>query len=426
MSKLIVSLPWRVPNAGPPQSFATPSTSGATSSPAANLEYSYALANDANSLISSGTAPLNLLPQADKTILVAPARALSWHQIDLPKVPKARLRAALDGLLEERLLDDTSAMSFALSPDAPAGQATTGVWVAACDKTWLTGAIHSFEAAGCRVTQVVPEFWPTEEPVVCVTGTPEDAWLTRTAPDGVLTIPLRDHEISGLVGSGSALLADFPTDAAVLAEPAVAALAEQILARQVMIRQSVAGLLQSGQSLWELAQFEQRLSGDGEGIKRLRRAWQTFWQTSAWRPARWGLVAVLLANIVGLNAWAWQQRSALTAKRVQLGVLLTQTFPGVKVVVDAPLQMAKEIALLRQATGALSVQNFEAILSSFSTSASVNTTPTAIEYIANTIHLKGIKLTDAELAATQAKLRTAGYSLKMDGDRATVKAEVRP
>lgn len=418
MSKLIVLLPWRVPTAAAP---GLPST--ASPALAASLEYSYALSNDANSLISSGTAPLSLLPQADKTILVAPARALSWHRVDLPKVPKARLRAALDGLLEEHLLDDTSAMSFALSPDTHVGQAAAGVWVVACDKAWLTGAIQSFEAAGYRVTQVVPEFWPTEETVVCVTGTPEDAWLTRAATDGVLTVPLRTNEVSD---TPAALLADFPSETAVLAEPAVAALAEHSLARKVVLRQMAAGLLQSAQSPWELAQFEQSLSGDSEGIKRLRRSWQTFWQAPDWRPARWGLVAVLLANLIGLNAWAWQQQSALTAKRVQLGTLLTQTFPGVKVVVDAPLQMTREMALLRQATGATSIGNFESILSSFSTSAGINTAPTAIEFIANTVTLKGVKLADAELATANAKLKTLGYSLKVEGDRASIKAEVSP
>ena len=122
MSKLIVSLPWRLPNTSTPLSLGLPN-GPSEAAMAADLEYSYALANEANTLLSSGSAALNLLPQADKTILVAPAQALSWHQIDLPKVPKARLRAALDGLLEDRLLDDTHAMSFALSPDASTGKA---------------------------------------------------------------------------------------------------------------------------------------------------------------------------------------------------------------------------------------------------------------------------------------------------------------
>ena len=425
MSKLIVSLPWRQPNSGTPHSAAAPGAPSAAQPAAGVWEYSYVLATDANQLTSSGAAPLNLLPKSDKTILVAPAQALSWHQIDLPKMPKARLRAALDGLLEDRLLDDTSAMSFALSPDAASGKAATGAWVVACDKAWLTGSIRAFEAAGCRVTQVVPEFWPTEQAVVCVTGSLEDAWLTRAASDGVLTVPMR-HNSNSTADAMHALLADYPADAPVWAEPAVAALAEESLARQVQLRQNTAGLLQSAQSLWELAQFEQRLSGDGEGIKRLRRAWQAFWQTPAWKPARWGLIALLLANVAGLNAWAWQQQSALTAKRAQMGKLLTQTFPSVQVVVDAPLQMGKEMAILRQTTGTISAHNFEAILSSFSTIAGVNITPSAIEYTANAIAFKGVRLADAELANAKTKLKTLGYILSVDGETTRIKAEGAP
>ena len=94
-------------------------------------------------------------------------------------------------------------------------------------------------------------------------------------------------------------------------------------------------------------------------MKSVIRQWQNFWQSPAWRPVRWGLAALLLANIVGLNAWAWQQQSSLNAKRTQMNNLLTQSFPSVKVVVDAPLQMSRELTALRQATGANAVQNLE-------------------------------------------------------------------
>jgi general secretion pathway protein L len=145
MSKLIVALPYPSP-----ASHGGAATSG-------SAVYDFVLSKDGH----SGTLCLGDLPKADTTVLVVPARALSWHQVDLPKVPKARLRAALDGLLEEHLLDDTSALALALSPDAQAGKASAGAWVAACDKAWLSAAIQTFEAAGCRVTQVVPEFWPS-------------------------------------------------------------------------------------------------------------------------------------------------------------------------------------------------------------------------------------------------------------------------
>lgn len=407
MSKLIVSLPY-------------PSLAG-------NASYHYVLSNDAQNRGKSGVATLSELPKADATILVVPAHALSWHQIDLPKVPKARLRAALDGLLEERLLDDTSAMALALSPEAQTGKAAVGAWVAACDKAWLTGYLQMFDAAGCRITQLVPEFWPQNETQIVVSGVPEEAWITRADAQGVITVPLRAGDTSGVLG---ALLANFSPETPILAEPAVVALAEQIFSHKVALRQHSEGLLQSATSLWELAQFEQSLSGDSQGLKSVIRHWQNFWQSPAWRPARWGLTAFLLANIVGLNVWAWQQKSSLDAKRTQMNNLLTQSFPNVKVVVDAPQQMGRELSVLRQSTGANTAQNFESMLSAFSgvnsTTAGVFMTPSAIEYVANGINLKGIKLAGNELSAAQAKLKTQGYTLTQTGDTTSMKLQVAP
>jgi general secretion pathway protein L len=409
MSKLIVSLPY-------------PSLAGN-----GNTSYSYVLSNDAQNRGKSGISTLSELPKADATILVVPARALSWHQVDLPKVPKARLRAALDGLLEERLLDDTSAMAFALSPEAQAGKAAVGAWVAACDKAWLSSAVQAFDAAGCRITQVVPEFWPQNEPQIVASGTPEEAWITRADAQGVMTVPLRAGDTSGVLG---AVLANFPSETPVLAEPAVVTLAEEALSHKVALRQHAEGLLQSATSLWELAQFEQSLSGDSQGVKSVIRQWQNFWQSPAWRPVRWGLAALLLANIVGLNVWAWQQQSSLTAKRTLMNNMLTQSFPNVKTVVDAPLQMNRELIALRQSTGANTAQNFESMLSASGGAnlsvAGVFITPTAIEYIANGINLKGIKLAGPELAAAQAKLKALGYTLTQAGDTASVKVQVAP
>ena len=411
MSKLIVYLPY-------------PSLAGN-----GNTSYQYVLSNDARNRENSGFASLSELPKADATVLVVPARALSWHQVDLPKVPKARLRAALDGLLEERLLDDTNALALALSPEAQTGKAATAAWVAACDKAWLTAAVQAFDAAGCRITQVVPEFWPSEDTQIVVSGSPEEAWITRADAQGVMTIPLRAGDTTGAL---SALLVDFPAETPILAEPAVVALAESSLSHKIALRQHAQGLLQSATSLWELAQFEQRLSGDSQGVKSVIRQWQNFWQSPAWRPARWGLAALLLANIVGLNAWAWQQKSSLNAKRTQMNNLLTQSFPSVKVVVDAPQQMSRELTALRQATGANTVQNFESMLSAFgslnSSVAGVFATPTAIEYIANGINLKGVKLAGNELTAAQNKLKSMGYTLTQagDGDTTSVKVQALP
>jgi general secretion pathway protein L len=418
MSKLIVSLPYPSP--------ASAISNGGMAMTGSTL-YDFVLSKDGQ----AGTLALHELPKADATVLVVPARALSWHQVDLPKVPKARLRAALDGLLEEHLLDDTSAMALALSPDAQAAKASAGAWVAACDKAWLNSAIRTFDEAGYRVTQVVPEFWPQPEPMICVTGTPEEAWITRADAQGVMTIPLHVGDTSGVL---HALLAHLQANTAVGAAPAVAALAEASLSPypelKVELRPHATSLLHSASSLWELAQFEQSLSGDSQGMKSVIRQWHAFWQSPAWRPARWGLAALLCANIVGLNVWAWQQQASLSNKRAQLGTILTQTFPSVKTVVDPALQMSREMIALRQATGASGVQNFESMLSAFSTSntttASVFNAPLAIEYVANGMNLKNIKLAADDFNTAQAKLKAMGYSLTQNGDSVTLKVQAAP
>ena len=57
-------------------------------------------------------------------------------------------------------------------------------------------------------------------------------------------------------------------------------------------------------------------------------------QSPRWRPARWALVAIVLANLAGLQVWAWKEQAALAAKRTGLREILTITFPDVRVVVE--------------------------------------------------------------------------------------------
>ena len=77
---------------------------------------------------------------------------------------------------------------------------------------------------------------------------------------------------------------------------------------------------------------------------------------------RSGLAALLLLQLVGLNAWAWQQRQALAAARLAQEQLLRSTFPQVRAVLDAPLQMQRETEALRAAAGRAGDDDLEALL----------------------------------------------------------------
>ena len=59
------------------------------------------------------------------------------------------------------------------------------------------------------------------------------------------------------------------------------------------------------------------------------------------------------AQLLGLNAAAWHERSLLAAKQESVQQTLQGSFPQVTLVLDAPVQMQRELARLQQASGAL-------------------------------------------------------------------------
>jgi general secretion pathway protein L len=118
--------------------------------------------------------------------------------------------------------------------------------------------------------------------------------------------------------------------------------------------------------------------------------------------------------VIGLNAWSYKQSHEVQAKRAQMNQMLTQSFPNVKVVVDAPLQMQRELAALRQTQGQLSGRDFESIYGRFSSVAALNTAPDAIEYVANEVQIRGAGLQAPQLDAMLPRLQYAGLGVRSD------------
>jgi len=131
----------------------------------------------------------------------------------------------------------------------------------------------------------------------------------------------------------------------------------------------------------------------------------------------------VLAHLVGLNAWAWKEDAAWQAKRQLVERTLTQTFPSVKVVVDAPLQMAREVALLRQATGAPSGRDMEALLGAVGAVLPAGRQVSALDYSAGELRLKGLNLGSTEVADLGEKLRPLGYTTRTEGDSLLIQTE---
>jgi general secretion pathway protein L len=174
----------------------------------------------------------------------------------------------------------------------------------------------------------------------------------------------------------------------------------------------------------DLAQGDISLTGSGRALQSLVEGVRNFFFTPQWRAARWGVALVVLANLLGLNLWAWKAHAQVQAQRDQMKQLLTSSFPNVKVVVDAPLQMQRELIALRQSQGQLSGRDFESIYARFSAVAGINTAPNAIEYIVNEVTISGLNVPASQLESLSPKLQSAGLSVRSDSQRLIVSQKI--
>lgn len=412
--------------------------------PGPATEYSYTLTADGHTALRHASAPAALLPEPSRpggeVVAVVPARALSWQRVALPPgLPLGagqqtpRLRSVLEGLLEDRLLDDAAQLHFAIQPGAQAG---APVWVAVCDRAWLRENLQALEAAGRRVARVVPEFAPgptaSGSPELCALGTPEEAFVVLTghgADQGVAVLPLTpmaltlaqaaqplsNAAVNGDAGDNPALI--------VRAEPAVAALAERTLGQRVALHTASQRALDAARGEWDLAQFDLASTSRTRALRKAGSLLSAGLYAPQWRAARWGLGLLVVAHLVGLNAWAWQERQALAAKQAGVRAALTQTFPQVQVVVDAPVQMERELALLRQAAGSVSARDLEPLLAAAGTALPDGRLPTAIEYTPGELRLRGVALAPDEETALSSRLQATGYRARVDDGSLLLRAE---
>ena len=227
-------------------------------------EYFYVLSDDGQSIQRSGQAAASLLPATSRTTQVTaviPAAQLSWHTVTLPlglnvqSRRQQRLRAVLDGLLEEKLLDEPASMHLALDAGSAEGQTC---WVAACDKSWLQSHLQALEQHGHAASRLLPEQWPSSKAQLLLSGDSTQPQLSATGLDAqVCLVVLPQNADASLL---QPLLARLPEDLPVLAEPHLARSAEA-LQRPVTIFTAAQRLLQSHGYAGDLAQFDLDLGG---------------------------------------------------------------------------------------------------------------------------------------------------------------------
>jgi general secretion pathway protein L len=419
----------------------TPSDlSSASAVPGPASEFAWAHSPDGQQVGDHGVCAASLMPRDEDVVLVLPASALSWHRVSVPKVAPAKLRAVLEGLLEDRVLSDVAGLHLALEPGGKPGQT---LWVAATDSEPLRAWLRVLDTSGRPVSRIVPSLWPLKRPQGSDLGSSrsrlfdedvpeplhwahaegEQAWLDSASVHGVSRLPLREGSDAQAAIAGLGSPDGLPDNGIWLADPAVAGLAERVLARRFQLVSFPAWLVRCAQGDWNLAQFDLSLSVAARRRQRLRRQWQQFRKAPAWRPARWGLAALVAANLVGLNTAAWHERRLLDQQRQAIEQTLRQTFPGVPVVLDAPVQMRRELVRLQQASGQPSRADLEVLLAALDQAAGdAPIGATRLQFRAGALQLSGWQAPPERVQAIAQGLSSSGWRARVEGEQLTLEA----
>jgi general secretion pathway protein L len=408
MSTLVVQIPQR-PRLRGSAIGAEPQISGL------GTEYIYVMSPDGLAIETQGHCAAALLPKATSVVAVLADADVSWHRITLPKAPAARLRAALGGVLEEALLEDADDVHLALAPAAAAGQPT---WVAATSRRWLRGELAALEKADVFVDRVVPMAWPDDPPIGHFAETEVEPGATHgialnwAHPDGVASVRLQGGLARALVPQ------PIPPETRWSATPGAVAAAEQWLGAPVRVMAPGQRLLQAARSLWNLRQFD--LARRNRGARALRDSARRF-LSSEWRPVRLGLIALLIAQVLGLNLWAWHQRDAIAAKQSAMQSLVKTAFPNVNaqdVQRDADAVMQRETQALRTLAGKPGDADLETMLQAAASAWPADRPPVdSVRFEPGKLTLSAAGWSDAQITQFRSLLGPGGWAVEASQGR---------
>ncbi len=375
-------------------------------------EYDWALSADGRQISREGRSPATALPASDSVIAVLAESDLSWRRVELPKAGR-QMRAALAGKLEESLLDDPETLHFALEPDAAGGDTA---WIAVTSRPWLADQIAQLEAAQIFIDRVTPLATP-EAPArghfheVGSNGSASIA-LRWSHAEGVTTLPLAGNLARQLFPPGLVHATQWTS------APAVATAAERWLGTTVTVQSPAQRALGVAEGGWNLRQFE--LAPKARGTRALRQFTREFMRRQ-WRPVRWGLVLLLLVELLGQNARAWRLNQQMAQNKQAIEATVKTTFPEVRSVLDAPAQMQKHLDLLRLSAGSLGEQDLEALLAAAATAWPADRPPVeSLAFEPGRLTLPAQGWSTAQIDSLRSQLRSEGWQLESSEGRLSI------
>lgn len=319
----------------------------------------WALLDDAGNVRESGNGNLTAMPPSDDaTVIVAADRVLATAAV-LPRIKRSKLETALPFALDDTLIDDASEAHVTPGTKLPDGRTV----LYALNKNWLSRFLAASLASKVRVRRIVPEF--------CLLPVRANEW--SLAWDGAQGFLAAANNLGGTLDSGD----DVRAPAALqlrLQQEAPAAL--RLFALDSEIRQPDWGI--KVPVIYEKQNFDWRkasLPADAPNL-----LWGKFAPppriSELWPWLRPALMAALL--LFGVEVVVSNLEWALLAheKRQLINGMtdtFRETFGADATIVDAPLQMRRNVARLRHAAGASDDADFSPLLEKLS--GALNTVP---------------------------------------------------
>jgi general secretion pathway protein L len=363
----------------------------------------------------TGVAALPAVPAAPITIAVAPAGAVHFVRVSLPRARAARLARLLPLAVEESVATAPEDIHVGLVEHVEGGASL----VAVVDKAWLASALEALAAHGLRPARFIVE---TELAVQLGADEATRSWLVvRSAGGGFACL-----------GAGEIIALDLGADAT--AVPLALRLARSTHRRRGETPDEIRVLSASDLEppvleLWSRA-LELPVRNGGEWRPELvdarpLRVTDLLPSGVASRSDASGVspsvklagvvAAAILALHTALTVGDWWRLSAETRQlRSQMETQFREIFPDAKVVVDAPLQMQRGLGRLRREAGVPGASDFVPLLAALGpavTAAGLRTE--RLEYERGTLQL-AIEMPAGEgQEALEKRLALPGYRVRL-------------
>ncbi|MDQ0142731.1 type II secretion system protein GspL [Cupriavidus necator] len=347
-------------------------------------------------VLREGHARIADLPAAERLVLILAASDVLLTTASVPPLPPARLKQALPNLVEDALATDAQPCHIGIGPaldGATPGRGPRQRLLMVADRAWLRAVLDAFAEHRHRrrhvlAAQMCVPLAAIEEEAGAEPSLAPPGEAPAAAQPATLVVEAAASALAESGALGDALGADLPDTAAntarqwqltvrtsayagyglLLGDDALAAW--QALApdgtwyadADAAAMAPVPGLRQAGRAGWQLwidgAQACLREPGLDLAQFEFAQGRADRWNLVAWRLPLALLAGLVLVQLIGMNThWLLlrHEQQRLEAAQAQT---LRGAFPQIPTVLDAPLQMRRQVEQLRIASGRSTPDDF--------------------------------------------------------------------